>query len=105
LDYLYGDRHSGLSDQGAFELASDILGLAVLLTGTPTGTSADMDSLARSYFNLGHLNLGSLDGWLRRVDLVHTEQLVLDISAAVTRVQYSLHPGISAEIIELVRLS
>jgi hypothetical protein len=105
LDYQYGVRHTGLTGEGAFELAGDILGLAVGVSGSPTGTTSDMDSLARTYISLGHVNLGSLDGWIRKVNLTHSEQLILGISGAVTQVQYYFKPGLTGDILELERES
>jgi len=98
--YLPGTNHVGLTGNGTFTV-SGILGLSVAFSATPPGLSSDVDSIAPSSYFLGWINLGTVDGWLRKIPLVHNPQLILDVEATITTVEYELPPLTTAAILEL----
>jgi len=55
-----------------------------------------------NYYDLGELSLGTdTDGYLTRLRITHNPMLVMPVSAAVTRVGYTLTDGSVAYITEL----
>jgi hypothetical protein len=99
--YNKGTLHTGLTGNGIL-VVSDILGLSAQFTTVPSYLSSDMDPSARSSYFFGWLNLGTVDGWQRKIKLTHNPQLVLDVEGDVTRVEYEFITGVVANIQLLV---
>jgi hypothetical protein len=99
--YVAGTLHSGLSGTGTITLTGP-LGLVVQTTSMPGYLSSDMAPVA-SYFKIGELSLGTVDGWASRRIVTHNPHLYVDIGADMTRLGYLFEPGITANIQELVR--
>lgn len=100
--YVPGSVHS-VSGSGTITVA-DILGLSLSVTSsTPPGAdiqAGDPDE----YFGLGWFCWGTADGFEARQFVGHTDMLSLPRQAGIyTRIGYSLAPGVSADITELIR--
>jgi hypothetical protein len=100
--YVRGAPTAGLTGNGQLAVQG-ILGCSVNITGAPSYLGSDMDPTARSTYFFGWLNLGTPDGWLRKVKLTHAPQVVLDIDGDVTAIEYQLEPGVTASLTPLVR--
>jgi len=100
--YVYGTNHTGLTGDGSFSVSGLI------------GVSVDVTALAPSYgvaagtpetlYDLGFVTLGTADGWSvsRRID--HDGSLVIPPNAGLfTEVGYTVSPGVTIDIRELVR--
>lgn len=98
----HGRTFSGLDGSDTLAVQG-ILGLSVAVTAAPAYLSSDMDTLARSSYFYGWLNLGTSDGWLRKVKLTHNPHLLLEIGGDVTRVEYHFNEGVEANITEILR--
>lgn len=99
--YVPGTLHSGLSGAGTITIAG-VLGLSVQTTSLPGYLGSDMAPVA-SWFKLGELSLGNTDGWAARRIVTHNPHLFLDLDADLTTVGYLFEPGITANILELIR--
>ena len=99
--FLEGARHSGLTGAGTFDVQG-ILGLSVQSTSVPGYLSASMAPV-NSYFRLGELSLGTVQGWERRTLVTHNPHLLLDVEGDITKVGYLFEAGVVADIVELVR--
>jgi hypothetical protein len=99
--YVPGTVHSGLSGTGTITV-TDVLGLKVDSTSIPGYLSSNMAPVP-SYFRLGELSMGTVDGWTRRVLVTHDPHLFLDIDGDIDRVGYLFELGVVATITELVR--
>lgn len=101
--YVYGDNHAGLTGDG--ELAvSGLLGVSVDCVTLPTSVGATSGT-PEHLFDVGFVTLGTADGWLqsRRIDADGTLELARPGVGAITRVGYTLAPGVEVAIRELVR--
>jgi len=100
--YVYGANHTGLTGDG--ELAvNGLLGVSVDVTTTPTRIGL-RPGTPESIWDVGEVTLGTDDGWTttRRID--HDGSLILPPMGGVyTRVGYTLTPGVTVAIRELVR--
>jgi len=100
--YVYGTNHTGLTGDG--ELAvSGLLGVSIDVTTTPDRISM-RPGTPPSIWDVGEVTLGTTDGWTvsRRID--HDGALILPAAAGIyTRVGYTLTPGVTVAIRELVR--
>lgn len=89
------------SGQGSHAVQG-ILGLSVSFTALPSGRSNYPDNPA-SYFDLGWLTLCTADGCEAARPLHRQQELILDVSPAVTSVRWSLPSGAAATLMPLVR--
>lgn len=100
--YVYGANHTALTGTGSIAVTG-LIGVSVDVTtlpgsyGTAAGTPPEL-------FDVGYVTLGTADGYStsRRID--HDGSLVLPAAAgAYTSVGYTLSPGVTVSIRELVR--
>jgi hypothetical protein len=99
--YVPGTLHTGLSGAGTITLSSP-LGLIVQSTALPGYLSSDMAPVA-SYFKIGEISLGTVDGWTARRIVTHNPHLYVDVDADMTRLGYLFEAGVTANVQELVR--
>jgi len=98
--YIPGTTHGPLTGEGVITV-SDTLGLSVFLSSVPPGGGVGI-ATPMNYYDLGELSLGTdTDGYLTRLRITHNPMLVMPVSAAVTRVGYTLTDGSVAYITEL----
>jgi hypothetical protein len=100
--YVLGISHLALSGEGTIAIQG-ILGVTVQATSLPGYLGSDMDSIAASNYYLGSLNLGTTDGWTRKIKLTHNPHLVLDIDGDMSVLEYHFSDGVVANIQELLR--
>lgn len=99
--YLVGATHS-VSGNGQFAVTG-LLGLAVSLTSTPPNVGAEAGDPVE-LFGAGWLNVGTADGWVHLERITTSPFLYLpNDMGSMTLVGYSLPPGETATISELVR--
>lgn len=102
--YVAGTAHAGLTGTGTVAV-SGILALAAQVTTLPTQLGREAGTPLK-LFDVGWLNLGTLDGYEEPVYLRAQNQLVVPRSAGlVTTVGYSLNSGVVMTLQELVRES
>jgi hypothetical protein len=99
--YVAGTTHSSLSGSGHI-VVQGILGLSLVFTTIPTFIGLEAGEPQENLF-LGHLSIGTIEGWQSRIPLTHNPQLVLNISGAATRIGYTLTPGVVVDVLELLR--
>lgn len=99
--YVTGTVHAGLTGTGAFNVQG-ILGLLANITvPTSTGEIAGTPSVR---IPIGRLNMATADGYEDRCELVTDSQLVTPpLMSLFTVVGYSLEPGVTMTLTELVR--
>jgi hypothetical protein len=98
---IAGATHPGLTGSGQFAVSS-IIGLSVVLTSVPSNIGATSgDPL--EIFGAGWVNTGTANGWGPRQFIGSSPMLLELVSGDVTLVGYSLAPGVTATINELVR--
>lgn len=102
--YVYGANHADLTGHGSISVA-DLIGVSVDVTTLPNSIGA-ADGTPVELFDVGFVTLGTSDGYehSRRID--HDGTLFLPYAAgAFTLVGYTLAPGVTVAIRELVRES
>jgi len=100
--YVAGASHS-VSGFGELTI-SDLIGIKFIITATTPGTIGVEAGDPEEVFGLGWITWGTTDGWTPRQFLGHTDNLSLPPNAgAFTRLGYSLSPGVSATVVELIR--
>jgi hypothetical protein len=100
--YVPGPTHVGLGSAGTFAVQAP-LGLVIQFTSIPASVTADMDADVRSYYRLGWVNLGTADGYMRKIPITHNPMLLMPIPAFTTEVEYKFEPGVVGTISELRR--
>lgn len=101
--FVPGPTHTGLTGNGELVVTEPLIGIDVNVTTVPSsyGRSAGDPDF---YFGLGFVALGDADGWFQTRPI---EQLSMvwqpRWSGAVTRIGYTLSPGVVANINELQR--
>lgn len=102
FSYIHGTSHPGLSGEGSFSVQG-ILGLAVSVTTLPS-RAGSVEGIPDTLFDIGWLNLGTEDGWLRRQRITSTEWLLLpEDMSVITEVGYTIPADVEITIDELVR--
>lgn len=99
--YQLGTVHAGLQDLGELNLASDILGVSVAVTAI-SSSAGHSPGLPTVYHGLGHLNLGTADGWDRSVQIHRMAQLVYSQFQPWTKLAWSLSEGTVITVTELI---
>lgn len=99
--YLAGTSHVGLTGNSQFAVQG-ILGLSVNATVLPTNVGIEAGD-PNAYFGIGWVAVGTADGFQQSVPIRHVPQLIQPVSPDVTVIGYSLNPGVTATITELVR--
>ena len=102
--YVYGDNHTSLSGDGELSPVSGLIGVSVDVTALAPSVGEAMGTPTH-LFDAGFVTLGTPDGWLRprRIDADGTLELAPNGAGALTRIGYTLAPGVTADIRELVR--
>lgn len=100
--YVEGDSHSGLSGNGHF-VVSGLIGIRVVLTSFPDWLGYEVgdtfEYFTESWINFSTSGVSSPRQWIRGSD-----QAFFPRNAGVYNlVSYSLKPGLTATIIELIR--
>lgn len=98
--YINGTLHTGLVGVGTLAVA-DLVGVVTTATTIPAGISSDM-ATPTDYFVLGHLSFGTADGWSKSVRITHNPHLMLPIGSEVTQIAYTLRPGVTINLQELL---
>jgi hypothetical protein len=103
FSYIHGAVHAAISGDGEISVSS-LLGVAIDITTLPSAYGRS-EGTPVHLFDLGYVTLGTADGWLpsRRVDADGTLELRPGLAGPVTRVGYTLSPGVIADLTELVR--
>jgi len=96
-----GTMHAGLTGAGTFAVQG-IIGLAVIVTAQPGYLTSDMETPPES-FKFGDVTVGTADGYLRKVWIIKTPQLLFPIEGNITTVTYDLEDGVTVSIQELLR--
>ena len=100
--YATGTVHAGLSGNGHIPLAGDALAALVNITTDPATLGADVGD-PTFLFDRGYItpiiNFGPVRGETR---LVHNPQVYV-LPALTEQIGYSLHPGVTISITELLR--
>jgi hypothetical protein len=100
--YVTGTSHAGLTGTGSFGI-SGLLGVKVALTSDPTSLGVRAGTPAE-LFDRGFVTLGTPDGYPSDYRLEHNPTIILPPRcSAFTTLGYTLHPGVTATITELVR--
>jgi hypothetical protein len=99
--YIPGALHTGLTGAGTI-VVGQVLGLSVITTAMPGYFSSDLAPVA-SWFKIGELSWGTANGWSARRIVTHNPHLFLDLDADITEVAFLFEPGVTANILELVR--
>lgn len=100
--YITSTVHADLAGQGDFDIQG-LLGVKVTFSAIPDSLGRVL-STPTEIFDLGFLTFGTPDGYPQSIRLEHSPQLVLPARcSAFTNLSYSLHPGVTATITELVR--
>ncbi len=99
--YIRGTAHAELIDVGELEVA-DLVGVAVSFPTKP-GYLGLRVGLPDANLYLGWLTLGTADGWTRSMHLIADPTLLCPIGGEITRIGYSLQPGVVATVTELIR--
>lgn len=99
--YIEGDSHTGLSGDGSVSIGQ-VLGYRVDVTDIPSRTGLT-DGTPETLFDLGWVRTGFPDGWGPRLNVDAESRVVAPVSAAATRVGYTLSPGVEITITELLR--
>ena len=101
--FIDGPAHAGLQNFGQIVVASPLIGVKVNLTTIP-GSMGLSPGNPDFHFDCGYVSLGDADGWFaeRRLSVAETVWQPR-WSGAVTRIGYTLHPGVIASITELRR--
>jgi hypothetical protein len=100
--YVPGVLHSGLTGAGQFGV-SGILGLKITFTTVPSSAGVSIGN-PNNLWNLGWINVGSVDGWQPRVWLSDNPQILFpNDMGAMTLLGFSLLPGVVANVLELKR--
>jgi hypothetical protein len=101
--YNFGPAHSGLTGSGELTVAG-LLGVRVIMDVIPPGLGSEEGDVTE-YFDAGWFCWGSLDGFDARIRLTHSPQISMpDNAGAFTRLSYTLTPGVSVTITEIVRI-
>lgn len=98
--YRRGTVHAGLTGHAEFAV-EPIVGLLVDITARPVELGSAVGT-PPAIFGMGVVSVGRSDGWLRATQLINDPQLVLNLPGLVSRVGYSLAPGVTATITELL---
>jgi hypothetical protein len=99
--YVSGPVHSGLTGTGSFAVQG-ILGLHASASGlSGIGLRVGTPDVR---LEIGRLNLGTSDAYSDRVQLVLGDQVVFPAAAGLfTVVGYTLEPGVTLTVTELLR--
>jgi hypothetical protein len=99
--YVRSTVHAGLTGDG--ELAvSDLIGVEVVANTIPGWVGTEFGT-PDELFTIGRISLGTVDGYGPALNIAHNPELMFPIDGSVTRIGYSLTPGVVATITELVR--
>jgi hypothetical protein len=99
--YVSGAMHGGLTGTGSFGVQG-ILGL--LANASVPSSSSLIGGTPDVRLPIGRINFATLDGWTDRYELVTDSQLVIPPAAGIyTDVGYSLEPGVTLSLTELLR--
>jgi hypothetical protein len=99
--YIAGPLHSGLTGTGVVAV-SGILG--VLANASVPASTSLLPGTPDVRIPIGRLNLATADGYTDRVELVTDSQIFFPRAAGVyTSIGYTLEPGVTLALTELVR--
>lgn len=101
LGYHRGRTFSGLTGAGHFSMASSAVGLRLSLTAIPDRIGLIAGDRTLMY-DAGWLHVGGTDGYGPRQFITTTPMLVMPIAQGQSGVSYSLTPGVTADIVELL---
>jgi len=100
--FVHGTVHNGLINAGEFAVQG-IAGLLLTLTTVPTLVGTDIGD-PNTLWNAGTVSVRNVDGWQPRQWISASPQIFVPrYMGAMTRVGYSLRPGVVATITELLR--
>jgi hypothetical protein len=100
--YVPGPIHSGLTGEG-FVSVQGILAALAVITAMPPGLSDDSSTPSRTA-DLGWINFGTDDGYDPPLTIQSASQFCTPALPGVyTKIGYSMKPGITLELRELVR--
>ena len=104
--YVYGDNHVALTGDGEIAPVSGLLGVSIDVTTIPSTVGSAIGT-PQHLFDVGYVTLGTSDGWLRsrRIDADGTLEIATPGVGAITRVGYTLAPGVEIDLRELIRES
>lgn len=101
--FIDGPAHTGLTASGEITISDPLIGVRVDLTTVPARAGLIVGDPDRR-FDAGYVSLGDADGWFGTVPIDTDNQLWQPRwSGAVTKIGYSLTPGVVATITELRR--
>lgn len=102
--FIEGTMHSGLTGNGEFSLDQPIVGVRIFVLDSLAGTVGVDDGHPETLYGLGWLRWGDSDGWRERVP-IDTEALISTpyAASAMTKIGYSLPPGVEIDVVELER--
>lgn len=100
--YVTGASHAGLSGSGEITF-SDILGIKVNPSSIPPSAGVDVGDPDSLWLD-SWIRWGNPDGWTQREFLTSAPFVSFPaVAGQYTRVGYTLRPGLSVDILELVR--
>jgi hypothetical protein len=101
LSYTLGATHT-VSGSGSFAIAKPA-GLLVALSSLPSSVGSRVGTPTEIY-GAGRISLGTADGYLPRISLHHSPQLLYPIGLGMTLLAYDLVAGATAVVTELVEV-
>lgn len=100
--YIRSTVHSGLTGHGEIAVQG-LIGCIVQLTSYGSAVGS-VDGDPATFFDAGWFNWGNADGFLPREHIKASPQVSFPAAAGqYTRIGYSLQPGVTASLTELVR--
>ena len=101
VEYLPGDEHLDLESGGTLSV-DQVAGLIVTIDSAPSWLAIDPGDPPTAW-RYGFVTLGTPDGWVERIPIRETPQVILNIHPQVDHVGYTFVDGVHASIRELRR--